>query len=153
MRYLRRFFSRLIPALLFLLLCVWLYAGSLIGVKKTPKSWLAELKKELKAQGHAPRFFVISGRRFQPDNYLLSTYGGAAKNSRHLKGEAIDIIVLDVNKDGEMNTKDVDIVVRILDRKIVGSKGGIGTYKSQSGFLNRQMVHFDSRGFRTRWNR
>ena len=41
----------------------------------------------------------------------------------------------------------------ILDKKIIKSKGGIGTYKNESGFFNRQMIHFDSRGTKARWHR
>lgn len=47
----------------------------------------------------------------------------------------------------------VDIVYRILERELVGDRGGIGTYKNESGLFNRQMVHFDLRGHRARWHR
>lgn len=136
-----------------LLFLSWLYANSLIFVHPLSKSWLAELKQELKTQNYNPSFFVISGKRYERDNWLLSKFGGAAKKSQHLKGSAIDIIVLDVNRDGQSNARDVDLVFKILDRKIVKDKGGIGTYKKESGFFNRQMIHFDSRGSRARWHR
>jgi len=73
--------------------------------------------------------------------------------SRHLRGEAIDFIVFDVNEDGNSDHKDVDIVYEILDRKIVKNSGGIGTYKNETGFINRQMIHIDCRGSRARWAR
>ncbi len=115
------------------------------------KAWLYELKAELRRQNLKPHFFVISGKRYAWDNWLLSQFGGAAKNSRHLVGEAIDIIVLDVNDDGITNAKDVDLVYKTLHRKIVNNRGGIGTYKNQKGFFNRQMIHFDCRGTKVRW--
>ena len=150
-----QFFSKFIRGVIviFFSLCglLFVYTSSLIGVKETPKTYLNQLRSELRNQGFFPQFFVISGRRFRWDNYLLSTFGGAAKNSYHLKGQAIDIIVLDINGDGKCNGVDVDTVVRILDKKIIGNKGGIGTYKKQSGFFNRQMVHFDNRGKWARW--
>ncbi|MGB0932220.1 MAG: hypothetical protein ACPGVB_15660, partial [Chitinophagales bacterium] len=64
-----------------------------------------------------------------------------------------DILVLDVNKDGESNDKDVDIVVDILNEKIVKNEGGIGTYKKEGSFFSRQMVHFDCRGYWARWHK
>lgn len=131
----------------------WLYANSLIFVHPQSKAWLLELKAELNKQQLSPHFYVISGKRYDWDNWLLSKFGGAAKNSRHLVGEAIDIIVLDVNQDGTANAKDVDLVYKILNRKIVKSEGGIGTYKNQKGFFNRQMIHFDCRGKKARWHR
>ncbi len=84
---------------------------------------------------------------------VLYKYAGGAKNSLHLKGKAIDLIILDINKDGKRNSKDVDIVYRILDKKIIGNKGGLGSYKNTKGFFGRQMIHFDSRGYKARRNR
>jgi len=131
----------------------WLYCSSLIGVQKEVKNTLKTLRSEIKSQGFQPSFFVISGRRWHWDNWLLNQLGGAAKKSKHLSGLAIDIIILDVNQDGKMNANDVDIVRRILDKKIIKNKGGLGTYKNESGFFNRQMIHFDLRGKSARWNR
>lgn len=78
-------------------------------------------------------------------------FSGAAKDSRHLVGDAIDFIVFDVNNDGISNNKDVEIVFDILDKEIIKNKGGIGTYKNEHSFINRQMIHIDCRGYRARW--
>ncbi|MEL7123848.1 MAG: hypothetical protein AAFO07_30695 [Bacteroidota bacterium] len=131
----------------------WFYTNSLIGVDKQVKNYYRVLKKEIKEVGYKPSVFVISGRRWKWDNDLLSKFGGAAKNSRHKLGEAIDIIVLDINQDGKSDARDVDIVYEILDRQIIKDKGGLGTYKNENGFFNRQMVHFDCRGYKARWHR
>lgn len=131
----------------------WWYSCSLVNVKPTAIQYFHELYDELEKQGYRPSFYVTSGKRHPWHNYLLNKYGGAAKKSRHLKGEAIDIIVLDVNKDGAADAKDVDIVYNILDRKIVGNKGGVGTYKNNNLWFDQQMVHFDCRGYRARWHR
>ena len=139
--------------LLFLIFLIWLYSNSLIFVQPQTKAYLYELQTELEKKDYQPAYFVISGKRYEWDNWILSKFGGAAKNSRHLNGEAIDLIVLDVNNDGTYDHLDVDIVYDILNRKIIKNKGGIGTYKNQKGFFNRQMVHFDSRGKRARWHR
>lgn len=131
----------------------WLYTNSLIGVDKQVKSYYNELKKELRLNNYKAKLFVISGRRWKWDNYLLTQIGNAFSKSKHKLGQAIDIIVLDVNNDGKSNSKDVDIVHQILDKKIVKDKGGLGTYKNVPGFFSKQMVHFDCRGTKARWNR
>ncbi len=111
-------YSGLVLALMVL---IWLYTNSLIGVSAQAKAYYKELKHQLRAEGYATNIFVISGRRWQWDNWVLSQLSGAASKSKHLDGVAIDIIVLDVNKDGKMNASDVDIVYRILDKKITFS--------------------------------
>ena len=148
-----RLFRKFIIALIIILGIVWFYTNSLVGVSPKTITYYAELKTALKANGHKPRLFVISGRRWAVDNWFLSKFGGASSKSRHKKGEAIDIIVMDVNSDGESNATDVDIVYKLLDQQIIQRKGGIGTYKNEAGFFNRQMIHFDCGGRRTRWHR
>ena len=143
----------LLLALFLLLFLYWLHAFLLIGVKKQSTLFLQQLKEELIKKDYAPNYFIISGKRYFWDNGFLNAYGSAAKNSKHLSGEAIDIIVLDVNQDGEANSKDVDIVFKILNEKIVKNSGGIGTYKKGSDFFSRQMVHFDCRGYWARWHK
>jgi hypothetical protein len=65
---------------------------------------------------------VISGRRWKLDNYLLSQFGGAALKSKHKEGEAIDLIIFDINNNGKPDAQDVNIVYEILDTKIMGNK-------------------------------
>ena len=105
---------------------LWLYTNSLIGVNPKAKFYLQTLAKELKEKGYEPNYFVISGKRWALDNYLFNKFGGAAKKSQHLQGNAIDIIVLDVNGDDKMDRKDVDLIYTILNKKIIREKGGIG---------------------------
>lgn len=131
----------------------WLHAFLLIGVNPQAKAFYQKLKEELKAKDYSPSFFIISAKRYSWDNGWLNKFSNAAKNSKHLNGEAIDIIVLDVNKDGKSNGEDVDIVFNILNEKIVKNEGGIGTYKEESNFFSRQMVHFDCRGYWARWKK
>lgn len=138
---------------MFISILAWFYTNSLIGVTEESITFYNELKTELKAKGYYPRMFAISGRRWALDNWILTNWGGAAPKSKHLMGQAVDIIVLDVNDDGKSNSMDVDIVYKLLNEKIVSNNGGIGTYKNEKGFLDRQMVHFDCRGYRARWHR
>jgi len=127
------------------------YANNLKGISPTTLTYYQRLKTELSSQGYQPNLIVISSKRHPWHNQLL-TYFGAAKNSQHLKGTALDIMVMDINNDGKWDAKDVKIVNKILE-KLIDKKGGIGTYASEKWFWNRQMVHFDSRGYQARWDR
>jgi uncharacterized protein YcbK (DUF882 family) len=137
---------------LFLLVGYAIYLQSLRGVDPKTIEYYKELQVEVKAQGYSPSWIVTSTVRPKWFNDLLVEYGGAASKSQHLVGGAIDIIVLDVNGDRNVNSKDVDIIYNILNKKIIRNKGGIGTYKKENS-IDKQMVHFDSRGFRKRWHR
>jgi uncharacterized protein YcbK (DUF882 family) len=128
------------------------YCNSLDKVDPLTVVYYGELKTELIRQGHKDKLLVISSKRANWHNQILTLFGASSK-SRHLSGDAIDIMVLDVNSDGEIDSKDVDIVYQILDKKIVKNKGGLGTYKSEIGIWNRQMVHLDCRQKKTRWHR
>ena len=111
------------------------------------------LKDTLKQNGYSTQLLVISTKRVKWHNDLQVKFSGAAKESRHLIGDAIDFIVFDINGDGNSDSKDVDIVFNILDKIIIKDKGGIGTYKGENSFIDRQMIHIDCRGHKSRWAR
>ncbi len=138
--------------LIVLLSSFFLYFNNLNRVDSLAVSYYESLKKSLESKGYSSKLLVISTKRNKYHNQLL-TYFGAAKKSQHLHGKAIDFIVFDVNNDGESNETDVDIVFKLLDEEIIKDKGGIGTYKGESSFINRQMIHIDSRGHKARWHR
>lgn len=105
----------------------------------------------MKDKGYKARLLVISTKRFSFHNNIQVKLSGAASNSRHLTGDAIDFLVFDVNNDGDRDSKDVDIVTKILINDIMKDKGGIGTYKNENSFIYRQMVHIDCRKGKARW--
>ncbi|MGB3464581.1 MAG: D-Ala-D-Ala carboxypeptidase family metallohydrolase [Cyclobacteriaceae bacterium] len=129
---------------------VW-YATSLRNVNPVTISYYHQLRDQLTVQGYQPNVFVMSAKRAEWHNKLL-THFGAANKSQHLSGNAIDILVMDVNQDNNTNSLDVKIAKGILEN-IIKNDGGIGTYQSENIFWNKQMVHFDCRGYRARWNR
>ncbi|MBP6432079.1 MAG: DUF882 domain-containing protein [Ferruginibacter sp.] len=131
----------------------FLYCNNISLANPTTQHFFNELKKQLKEKGYSTNIVVISTKRFKWHNNIQSNFSGAAKESRHLIGDAIDFIIFDINKDGVSNYKDVDEVYKILDEKIILNKGGIGTYKNEKGFINRQMVHIDCRGYKARWHK
>jgi uncharacterized protein YcbK (DUF882 family) len=135
------------------ILLFFLYFNNLSLANKQTVSFYKELKTVLKKKGYKPSLLVISTKRFSFHNKVQVKYSGAATKSRHLTGDAIDFLVLDINQDGKRNGKDVDIVYKILDEEIMNRTGGIGTYKNEKSFINRQMVHIDCREERSRWAR
>jgi uncharacterized protein YcbK (DUF882 family) len=128
------------------------YNNSFRNVNPTTVEYYKDLKSTLVKDGFQDQLLVISSKRENWHNQLLIRFG-ASSNSRHLIGDAIDILVLDVNDDGQMDDKDVDIVYQILDKKILKGKGGLGTYKTEAWIWNRQMIHMDCRQGSNRWNR
>lgn len=70
---------------------------------------------------------------------------GGAYQSQHIYGRAADLIILDINADGKVNSEDKDIAIEILE-EIIGNSGGIGKYPGT------KTIHIDVRGFRARWD-
>ena len=87
-------------------------------------------------------FFIRNGYRTPAYN---KARGGASK-SRHIKGEAVDMIIKDINKDGQYTDQDKQIVIELLEQEIIKSKGGIGKYPGS------RVVHMDVRGHKARWD-
>ena len=146
-------FRIILSILVISILIFFLYCNNLSLANKQTIAYYRALKTALKEKGFRPRLLVISTRRFPLHNKIQVSLSGAATKSRHLKGEAIDFLVFDVNRDGKSNAADVDIVCRILEEEVLKGNGGIGTYKNESSFINRQMVHIDCRTGKSRWKR
>lgn len=149
--------KKIIRVFLFLLLLsagvFFLYFNNLKLADEKTREFYYTLKDSLSVKGFSANLLVISTKRAAWHNKLQEKFSGAAKNSRHLTGDAIDFLVFDVNYDGSSNSKDVDLVYDILDKLIIKEKGGIGTYKNEQSFINRQMIHIDCRGYKARWAR
>ena len=93
------------------------------------------------------------------DDRALSIYYGfrhphmnevvkGAKRSQHLWGKAVDIKVGDINRDGKADRTDKNIVLSLLEKKVIGSQGGIGRYPHSP-----TEIHIDVRGWYARWDR
>jgi len=104
---------------------------------------LLQLKQHLaKADFDEDAFHVVNGYRHPAYNAKV---GGASK-SRHILGQAIDISVADIDKNGRIEKKDKAIVLDLLEKKVIRSFGGLGLYPKT------RTVHLDVRGYRARWN-
>lgn len=102
-----------------------------------------DLQHSLKAYGYDPYAFRInSGHRTPSHNRIV----GGARGSRHQRGDALDLSIGDVDRNGWSDRRDKAIVLRILDGRVIGSRGGLGLYPGT------QTVHMDLRGYRARWN-
>lgn len=131
----------------------FLYFNNTNLVSTNTRVFYTDLKDSLRKKGYNTRLLVISTKRFKWHNDFQVKFSGAAKESRHLTGDAIDFIVFDINKDGKEDNKDIEIVYNILDKSIIKDKGGIGTYTGEKSFFDQQMIHIDSRGYKSRWAR
>ena len=85
---------------------------------------------------------INSGHRTPHKNEKV---GGASK-SRHIVGEAIDLKIGDVDRDGNITIDDKNKVLKICDLEIIGDKGGVGKYPGT------RVIHIDTRGYRARWD-
>lgn len=102
-----------------------------------------ELQDELEKAGYDRNAFVVyNGHRAPQYNELIK----GARKSRHIKGEAVDISIKDIDRNGRINSEDKKIVLNLLDKKIIRNSGGLGLYPGT------QSVHYDVRGRRARWN-
>jgi uncharacterized protein YcbK (DUF882 family) len=87
-------------------------------------------------------FWVRDGLRTPNWNYRR----GGVDGSRHIRGEAVDIIVGDIDLDGKADKKDKEILIKILNEEVIKNEGGIGRYPES------MVIHFDTRGYGARWD-
>jgi len=105
---------------------------------------ILDLKNALTEAGYDDSAIWIRDVHRHP---LANQQRGGASKSRHIRGEAVDIVVRDVNRDRFENEVDKRIVLELLETEIIGDEGGIGRYPGT------MVVHFDVRGYRARWDR
>lgn len=104
---------------------------------------ILELQEELTNKGYNRNGFRVTYGHRQPRN---NEEVNGAKSSKHIKGEAADLVIKDVNKDGKYTNEDKAIILEIVDEKVIGNRGGIGRYPGS------RVVHIDVRGKRARWD-
>ena len=108
----------------------------------------------------ASRVIVMSGFRTPHHNRYGVGEEGGARDSRHQFGDAADIIIDsdgngrmdDLNLDGRVDIRDVDEMLRAVDRverlypDLIGGAGKYAAMGPRGPF-----VHIDVRGYRARW--
>jgi hypothetical protein len=116
---------------------------------------------ELQRRGLPGLLYIMSGFRTPQYNAQgVHRKGGRARVSRHMYGDAADLIV-DANGDGMMDDLDGDgrvtvrdarvlfAVVEAVEREHPDLVGGLSAYRATS--LHGPFVHVDARGVRARW--
>lgn len=100
---------------------------------------LLDIRKQMQESDLDPdEIHIISGYRTPDHNERV----GGKSESRHQLGDAIDLMIGDVNRDQRKDREDKKAVVPVFNR-VVGSKGGFGKYA--------RSLHIDTRGYRARW--
>ena len=110
------------------------------------------IENEISKRGYNNNWFIISGKRSSWYNNILSN---SAKDSYHLKGEAIDIYVIDLNGDKVFNLEDIKIfesVNNYVESNHPELIGALGTYTTK-GYFTRHMIHIDVRGYKKKYNK
>lgn len=104
---------------------------------------IIELRNILVSQGFdGDGFWVRYGYRHPSLNEAV----GGAPISRHIAGDALDLVIEDINNDGKTDSLDKEIVLEICEKRLIRNKGGIGRYPWS------QTIHIDLRGRRARWD-
>lgn len=118
------------------------------------------LRQELELLGHRdPNIGILSGFR-TPQANARGARSAQSTDSRHLYGDAADIIVDsnhdgrmdDLTKDGRVDERDILALVRLVElveEKNPDLVGGIGRYRPAGG--TGMFLHVDVRGTRVRW--
>jgi len=103
---------------------------------------------------------VMSGFRTPQYNKGGGNTGGRAGLSRHMYGDAADILIDsnrdgimdDLNHDGRSSIEDARVVSQAVDRVEAAHPeliGGAGVYPAAAG--HGPFIHIDTRGYRARW--
>ena len=104
-----------------------------------------ELQQSLEKKKYNKNAFkIVNGHRHPSFNIKV----GGASQSKHILGQAIDLSVRDINKDGAITKLDKSIVLEILEKEVIKDKGGIGKYPH-----SETAIHYDVRGYRARWDK
>ncbi|MEM6989531.1 MAG: D-Ala-D-Ala carboxypeptidase family metallohydrolase [Myxococcota bacterium] len=109
--------------------------------RRLPPRLLA-LRRWLDKRGYDPDGFRVR-EGFRPPT--VNQEGGGAPFSRHIYGEAVDLVRGDLDRDGDADQDDKAILLRAAEATI-GNRGGIGRYPGT------ETVHIDVRGRRARWD-
>lgn len=116
---------------------------------------------ELERRGLPSRLHIMSGFRTPQYNAQgVGARGGRARDSRHMYGDAADVIV-DGNRDGRMDDLNKDGKITIRDARVLFAVaegveaahpelvGGLSAYRATGS--HGPFVHVDTRGHRARW--
>lgn len=147
-------FAKIFAALLLVGVGSYVYQTLPSNLHPTARAKYEYLKEVLVKRGYEPNVFICSAKR---PKWINTIVPNAASSSRHMRGHAVDVYVLDVDGDWDMDRKDMDIVYRALHDIDVWHprfRGGLGTYHNDPFFTARRTIHTDVRfnGSMPRWH-
>ncbi len=108
---------------------------------RLPRRLLA-LRRWLERNGYDPNGYSVR-EGFRPPQINIDE--GGARLSRHIYGEAADLVRGDLDRDGDADADDKAILLRAAEA-VIGNRGGVGRYPGS------ETVHIDVRGRRARWD-
>ena len=103
---------------------------------------LLRLRRWLDRHDYDPDGFVVR-EGFRPPQ--VNEDAGGAPRSRHIYGEAVDLVRGDLDRDGDEDQDDKAILLEAAEA-VIGNRGGVGRYPGSD------TVHIDVRGRRARWD-
>jgi hypothetical protein len=115
----------------------------LIGSDPRLHTKLRDIRVELQRQGYRPTWFIISQKRSTLYNAVLAN---SITKSKHLKGRAIDIFVVDVDGNGRYEMRDFELIQKASEtcgRRNPSYKGRVYDYLDKKSRLTRHMVHVE----------
>jgi hypothetical protein len=118
-------------------------AFGLLGSDRRLHVKIADIRRELEGQGHRPTWFIISQRRSQIYNAVLAN---SVKRSKHLRGRAIDLFVVDADGNGNYDRRDFELIREAsarCERRNPGYSGAVYDYLDRKSRLTRHMVHVE----------
>ena len=123
---------------------VLMMACGLLNANPAVHAKVKGIKEEIINQGYQPTWFIISQKRYGFFNNLLLN---SVKNgkSKHLKGKAIDLYVIDINGDGTYGKEDFEIIEKAAkknQRKFKLRNGKVFDYFGK-GYFSQHMVHIE----------
>ena len=117
---------------------MWFFG--LMGASETVHQKVDALKVELVKMGYEPQWFIICEKR---NKFYNSWLPKAKTNSKHLKGMAIDLFVIDINGDNTYDEKDYEIISqadKIIQKQESKFKGKLIKYFGE-GYFTSRMLH------------
>jgi hypothetical protein len=123
---------------------VLMMACGLLNANQTVHAKVKGIEEEIINQGYQPSWFIISQKRYGFFNNLLLN---SVKNgkSKHLKGKAIDLYVIDINGDGTYDKEDfkiIEMAAKKNQRDFELRKGKVFHYFGK-GYFSQHMVHIE----------
>lgn len=131
-----KLFGSICLLLLLIKIIFFFPANPLVKIK------LEKIENEIQKRGYKTSWVTISEKRTKWYNNILSN---SSDNSNHLRGNAIDLYVFDIDGDGKFNNEDILIFKsanKYVEQHYPELSGAVGTYRNK-GMFTKHMIHID----------